>query len=81
MGQARIRERYPPPWRVDEIDGGYRVMSSNDFCVAWIYSRDAWHRGARPERLMHNEALAIARAISKLGDPSTILSDNTSDEA
>lgn len=68
MAPTSIRERYPPPWTVDEIDGGYRVMSSNGFCVAWIYSRDKWLRGAMPYCLMHNEALAIARAIAKLAE-------------
>jgi hypothetical protein len=68
MPRATIRERYPPPWSVQEIAGGFRVMSSNGYPVAWVYSRDAWVRGAAPESLSHSEALAIARAIARLAD-------------
>jgi hypothetical protein len=66
MGPATIRERYPRPWSVQEMDGGYRVMSSNGFPIAWIYSKDAFARNAVPNTLSHSEALAIARAIALL---------------
>ena len=29
MGQTSFRERYPPPWRVDEIAGGFSVVAAN----------------------------------------------------
>lgn len=77
MAQASIRERYPPPWTVDEIDGGFRVMSSNGFCLAWVYSRDAWLRGAMPDCLLHGEALAIAHAIARLAAPSNVLAETS----
>ena len=59
-----IRQRYPPPWTVQEIDGGYRVMSANGIPLAWIYSKDAFIRNAAPDSLSHSEALAIARAFA-----------------
>jgi hypothetical protein len=62
-----FRERYPPPWRVDELSGGYRVISSNGFTLAWIYSADGIARSADPEKLTHTEALAMARAIVEVG--------------
>ena len=68
MRGATIRDRYPPPWSVQEIAGGFRVMSSNGYLVAWVYSKDAWVRGAAPDSLSHSEALAIARAIARLAD-------------
>ena len=68
MRGATIRDRYPPPWSVQEIAGGFRVMSSNGYPVAWVYSKDAWVRGAAPDSLSHSEALAIARAIARLAD-------------
>jgi hypothetical protein len=54
-----LRERYPPP-------GGYRVVSSNGFTLAWIYSADGIARSADPHKLTHREALAMARAIAAL---------------
>ncbi len=61
-----LRERYPPPWRIDELSGGYRVVSSNGFTLAWIYSADGIARLADPHKLTHREALAMARAIAAL---------------
>ena len=69
MTGPTLRERYPPPWSVQEIAGGFRVMSSNGYPVAWVYSKDAWVRGAAPDSLSHSEALAIARAIARLAYP------------
>ena len=48
--------------------GGFRVMSSNGYPIAWVYSKDAWVLGAAPDSLSHSEALAIARAIARLPD-------------
>jgi hypothetical protein len=44
MGGGSFRDRYPPPWRVDELSSGYRVVSANGFTLAWIYSvrSSAW---------------------------------------
>ena len=64
-----FRERYPPPWRVDELESGYRVVSSNGFTLAWVYSADGITRSADPHKLTHGEALAMARAIVQLGSP------------
>ena len=64
-----LRERYPPPWRVDELSSGHRVVSSNGFTLAWIYSADGIERSADPDKLTHREALAMARAIATLGEP------------
>ena len=61
-----LRERYPPPWRIDELSGGYRVVSSNGFTLAWIYSADGVARSADPQKLTHREALAMAKAIAAL---------------
>jgi hypothetical protein len=61
-----FRDRYPPPWRVDELSSGYRVVSSNGFTLAWVYSADGITRPADPHKLTHAEALATARAIVAL---------------
>jgi hypothetical protein len=61
-----FRKRYSPPWRVDELSSGYRVVSSNGFTLAWIYSAEGIERSADPKRLTHREALATAVAIAAL---------------
>jgi hypothetical protein len=61
-----LRERYPSPWHIDELSGGYRVVSSNGFTLAWIYSADGIARSADPHKLTHREALAMAKAIAGL---------------
>lgn len=68
MAGATIRDRYPPPWSVQEMAGGFRVMSSNGFPLVWIYSKDAFARNAVPDSISHAEALAIAKAICRLAE-------------
>ena len=65
---ASIRERYPSPWRVEPIPGGFRVLASNDIPIAYVYALDGHARSASPNSLTPAEALAIARAISRLAD-------------
>ena len=66
-----FRERYPQPWHVDEVSSGYRVVSSNGFTLAWIYSADGIERSADPHKLTHREALAMAKAIAALAGGSS----------
>ena len=61
-----FRDRYPPPWRIDQLESGYRVVSSNGVTLAWIYSADGITRSADPHKLTHAEALAMANAIAAL---------------
>ena len=64
MGQTSFRERYPPPWRVEEMAGGFSVVAANGITIAWIYSvDDGVQRAASPNSLRHVEALALAKAI------------------
>jgi hypothetical protein len=61
-----FHDRYPPPWHVDELPSGYRVVSSNGCTLAWIYSAEGITRSADSEKLTHAEALAMAKAITML---------------
>ena len=68
MGQTSFRERYPPPWRVEEMPGEFSVVAANGITIAWIYSvHDGVQRAASPHSLRHVEALALAKAIVGLG--------------
>ena len=69
MAAASFRERYPPPWRVDEMPGGFSVVAANGIRIVWIYSvDDGVQRSASPHSLSHVEALALAKAIVGLGE-------------
>ena len=68
MGRATFRERYPKPWRIDAIPGGFRVVSSNGYTLAWVYALEGQARAAAPDKLTHQEALAMAKAIAGLAD-------------
>jgi len=62
----RLRERYPP-WRIDQLPGGCRVVSSNGFTLTWSYSADGIARSADPLKLTHAEARTMAQTTAKLG--------------
>jgi hypothetical protein len=67
MGEPRsIRERFPPPWRLEEIPGGYRVTDAPGRPLAYIYGVDGSARSALPDALTRAEALALALAIARL---------------
>jgi len=67
MTRATFRQLYPPPWRVLAVPGGFRVVSSNNFSLAFIYCQDGIARSADPNSLRPPEALAMAKAIAALG--------------
>jgi hypothetical protein len=37
---AEPPRRFPPPWRVDKIPGGYIVRDNNGQALACVYSRE-----------------------------------------
>lgn len=61
-----IRERYPPPWRVDEMPAGFRVIDRNGTALCYIYALEGFTRGAVPNALTRAEALSVAKAIARL---------------
>ena len=71
MAERSIRDRYPPPWRVEAIPGGFHVVSANGYTLA-IYALEGQQAAASGSvKLTHREALAIAKAIAGLaGEPS-----------
>jgi hypothetical protein len=39
MTEQRSR-RFPPPWKVEQIPGGYEVIDPNGQSLAYIYGRE-----------------------------------------
>ncbi len=67
MPRASIRERFPAPWRVVEIPGGFSVVDSVGATLVYVYAPDETQRKATTGRtLTRGEARAIASAIARL---------------
>jgi hypothetical protein len=67
MAEPRsIRERFPPPWRVEQIPGGYRVTDVHGRPLAYVYGVDGGAGSALSGSLTLAEALALARAVARL---------------
>lgn len=62
-----FRERYPPPWRVEETPSGYRVVCSTGVDLLYVYAEDVdrRHANSRP-KLTWPEARALAEKIAAL---------------
>lgn len=58
--------RFPKPWRVHEIPGGYRVDDAYGQPLAYVYGDPAANRPAKIDALTRDEARRIARAIARL---------------
>src|SRR5918992_465068 len=67
-GIRSLRERFPPPWRLEEVPGGYRVTDVHGRPLAYVYGVDGSARAALPDALTPAEAHAIATAITRLPD-------------
>jgi hypothetical protein len=67
VGRPRsIREPFPPPWRLEDVPGGYRVTDVHGRSLAYVYGVDGSARAALPDALTPAEARAIATAIARL---------------
>ena len=57
--------RFPPPWRVEDTPGGWKVIDSTGFPVAYVYGEDRG-RGANDQGMTKDEARRIAVNIARL---------------
>lgn len=57
-----IRDRFPPPWTVETIPGGYVVVSGNGVRLVFVYVSPHTSEGG----LTAGEARAIAYAVAGL---------------
>ena len=62
--------RFPPPWTVDEREGGksFIVRDANGQALAYLYFEDEPQRQMSMKRLSRDEARRIAANIAKLPD-------------
>ena len=58
--------RFPPPWTVEKIPGGFKVYDANGQSLAYVYSRDNPNDAEIAGVLTEDEARRIASNIAKL---------------
>ena len=68
MEQRPIRERFPPPWRIEELPAGYRIVDKNGtpLAYAYVYVSDGRAQTTMSTALTPSEARALATAITRL---------------
>jgi hypothetical protein len=58
--------RFPPPWTVEKIPGGLKVVDANGQSLAYVYSREKPDDAYMAKVLTEDEARRIASNIAKL---------------
>ena len=60
--------RFPPPWTVITIPGGFKVVDAQGQSIAYVYSRETPGDANIAGVLTEDEAQRIAANIAKLPD-------------
>lgn len=58
--------RFPPPWTVVQIPGGYRVEDASGAPLYYVYARSEHERGASMDALTWDEARRLAQGVARL---------------
>jgi hypothetical protein len=58
--------RFPPPWTVEQIPGGFKVLDANAQSIAYVYARETERDAQIAGVLTEDEARRIASNIAKL---------------
>ena len=57
--------RFPAPWTVEALDGGFKVVDSNGSSLAYVYGHADERDAAIAKALTRDEARRIASNIAK----------------
>jgi len=68
--------RFPPPWRVEQTPGGFKVLDASGQALAYIYARDTLQDAQHAKVMTFDEARRVAANVAKLPD---LLGVNKSD--
>jgi hypothetical protein len=75
----RIPRSFPPPWKLVEIPGGFRVQDANSRALAYVYYHSR-SDGGEEEFLTYLEALGVAEQIVRSAERSAAgLADSDQD--
>ena len=40
MREASMTRRFPPPWQVEQIPGGFKVIDASGHALVYVYARE-----------------------------------------
>jgi hypothetical protein len=58
--------RFPPPWKIEQVDGGFKVIDANGASLAYVYGHLDPRDAQTASGLTLDEARRIASNIAKL---------------
>ena len=58
--------RFPAPWSVEQIPGGYKVLDATGQALAYVYATDTQAQAHIAKVLTFDEARRIALNVAKL---------------
>jgi hypothetical protein len=58
--------RCPPPWLVEQVTGGFKVLDASSQALAYIYARETEQQASNAGVLTFDEARRIAVNVAKL---------------
>jgi hypothetical protein len=58
--------RFPPPWQVEQIDGGFKVLDASGQALVYVYARETRAEADIAKVLTLDEARRIAVNVAKL---------------
>jgi hypothetical protein len=58
--------RFPPPWTIEKIPGGFKALDANGQSLAYVYSREKPDDAHMAKVLTEDEARRIASNLAKL---------------
>ncbi len=61
-----MTRRFPPPWVVETIPGGFKVLDATGQALAYVYCRSSSENADATKALTPDEARRIAANIAKL---------------
>ena len=71
------QRRFPPPWTVKQIPGGFKVLDANGQSLTYVYGRETGANADIANVLTMDEARRIATNIAKL--PSFLMGQQLTD--
>ena len=61
-----MTRRFPAPWCVERIEGGFKVLDDTGQALAYIYFRTSAEHADAAKALLPDEARRIAANIAKM---------------
>jgi hypothetical protein len=57
--------RFPPPWQIEQMPGGFKVLDASGQALAYIYARDTRDQADIAKVLTFDEARCIAVNVGR----------------